>query len=243
MTSTFEEGGDVPGLEDARRLSVAQHSACSLRADGSVWCWGAYRQQAPTAVPTRVSACVDQHRPVPALELAAPRRSSSRVVAAGRARGQALCECAFGNAPTDDCIAAEDFAPNAACLEALAPNHEAWDCLAEALWVEARCHDASKECGGGTVMSCAPPVDCPTDTASTATESYCRRRACSQSGEPIDETQLCDGTVDCEDGSDEHNCTPDQSVFDCGKGQTVTLSRLCDGVFDCPNSADEHGCF
>ncbi|MDF3072321.1 MAG: low-density lipoprotein receptor-related protein 2-like [Polyangiaceae bacterium] len=244
MTSTFEDGRNVPGFEGARRLSVAQHSACSLRADGSVWCWGAYRQQTPTAVATQVSACDGQQRSVPVLELASPRNSAARYGAAGLARGQAVCECAFGDMPQEGCVEAEDFSPNAACLEALAPNHEAWNCPAERLWREAQCYDASNECrDSGLVPDCRPSLECPLDVTGSRIASYCQRGTCPESGESIDRKQLCDGTVDCVDGSDERNCTPAQGRFDCGEEQTVAVSSLCDGVVDCANEADESRCF
>jgi alpha-tubulin suppressor-like RCC1 family protein len=75
-SSAVETGGFVPRLRDVRRSSVAQQSACALRADGSVWCWGGFRYLEKGPTPSRVSGCVSQLKPVPALELDAPPRSA-----------------------------------------------------------------------------------------------------------------------------------------------------------------------
>jgi hypothetical protein len=59
---------------------------------------------------------------------------------------------------------------------------------------------------------------------------------CSKISQFINENQRCDKIVDCEDGTDEHNCT-------CADNLRHKFPQLiCDGNVDCFDSSDEKNC-
>ncbi|XP_062576146.1 low-density lipoprotein receptor-related protein 4-like isoform X3 [Saccostrea cucullata] len=68
--------------------------------------------------------------------------------------------------------------------------------------------------------------------------------ACSK-GSCIDREWVCDGDVDCEDKSDETNCTLpvcSSGQFTCDTGACVNETKKCDGNYDCPDNSDERNC-
>ncbi|CAN7943973.1 unnamed protein product, partial [Ixodes pacificus] len=69
---------------------------------------------------------------------------------------------------------------------------------------------------------------------------------CSSTGTCIPAQWRCDGTEDCEDGSDEINCTKRiclEPFVSCVDQSTCVLKKkLCDGKFDCKDRSDEGDC-
>ncbi|XP_048035414.1 suppressor of tumorigenicity 14 protein homolog, partial [Megalobrama amblycephala] len=70
------------------------------------------------------------------------------------------------------------------------------------------------------------------------TEKTCANGAC------YNNTQHCDGMLDCRDGSDESNCTRhcQSHQFECASGYCIPMPFVCDHWDDCGDSSDEQNC-
>ena len=60
----------------------------------------------------------------------------------------------------------------------------------------------------------------------------------------MDKSGLCDGSRDCDDGSDEAECGGECGLgyLACGDNTCVDSRRRCDGHRDCSGGEDEAGC-
>ncbi|XP_033761285.1 SCO-spondin-like isoform X2 [Pecten maximus] len=61
-------------------------------------------------------------------------------------------------------------------------------------------------------------------------------------GKCISNIYECDTIHDCNDGSDENNCTCSTGQFQCRNGQCINGNEECDGMKDCLDSTDEQNC-
>lgn len=52
---------------------------------------------------------------------------------------------------------------------------------------------------------------------------------------------ICDGDSDCDDGSDELNCSCKSDEFKCNNSKCILKRWTCDGFNDCGDNSDEVG--
>lgn len=63
------------------------------------------------------------------------------------------------------------------------------------------------------------------------------------SGKCVEAASWCNGTVECDDGSDEINCTCKRDEFRCPDGSCINVAKRCNGRRDCqPGGEDEQNC-
>ena len=108
----------------------------------------------------------------------------------------------------------------------------------------ASCVDALEnyECNANTdaIDNACEPVFSNCTNSSSESEQF----ICADDGSPIPADWVCDGDRDCDDGSDEVDCSnTTTSDFACANGQdTIPESWVCDGDLDCEDGSDEANC-
>ena len=154
---------------------------------------------------------------------------SSKGSSASAGGGSGGDPCAAASAHLAECAAS---VPITTC-DATDPG---WACQAPCL-LDASCSDLQRVAQNPTpdpslqVGLCQ--LACATPTAVTACAN----------GVLIYASQVCDGTTQCTDGSDEVGCSPPTSWFPCADGSdTIPGAWRCNGTADCVDGSDETGC-
>ncbi|XP_037136104.1 suppressor of tumorigenicity 14 protein homolog isoform X3 [Syngnathus acus] len=142
------------------------------------------------------------------------------------------------------------FSPQGSC-----PPHQ-FGCDDDRCIPLRRVCDGVRDCEDGRdearCLSCSPGEVLCAYGQCQAQNSQCG--ICADSGEDsgcmcLPKSSVCDGVVDCQDRSDEMNCTRayakgcSSSSYKCANGKCVTtLNPECDGLKDCQDGSDELRC-
>ncbi|XP_034057892.1 LOW QUALITY PROTEIN: low-density lipoprotein receptor-related protein 8 [Gymnodraco acuticeps] len=89
------------------------------------------------------------------------------------------------------------------------------------------------------------PTPAPSSGPSTPIKCALGFRPCVDLKQCVLYKHVCDGEVDCSDGSDEEECSSacEADQFQCAHGKKcVPLSQVCDGVSQCQDRSDEMSC-
>lgn len=62
------------------------------------------------------------------------------------------------------------------------------------------------------------------------------------SGKCVRAEARCNGTVECDDGSDETSCSCKRDQYPCRDGSCINIAYLCNGRDDCSKGEDEYNC-
>lgn len=62
------------------------------------------------------------------------------------------------------------------------------------------------------------------------------------SGQCVPADSPCNGTRECDDGSDEAECSCKRGEFRCRDKHCITLAQRCNGFIDCEDGEDEFNC-
>lgn len=85
------------------------------------------------------------------------------------------------------------------------------------------------------------------NNALTLTSAFPKLLFVCKSGGVLDMRRICDGRIDCYDGSDEiydlcYRTLCPMGTFRCQYGACVDKSKKCNGIRDCADGTDEEQC-
>ncbi|XP_055339064.1 uncharacterized protein LOC129588728 isoform X2 [Paramacrobiotus metropolitanus] len=88
-------------------------------------------------------------------------------------------------------------------------------------------------------VSAIPP---PASVIRAVAHCYSDEFLCRKENRCVPHLVVCNGVQECQDGSDEANCTDCLPNFRCWSGACVPSGLVCDGVEDCSDGSDERDC-
>ncbi|XP_072175881.1 uncharacterized protein [Diadema setosum] len=108
-----------------------------------------------------------------------------------------------------------------------------------------QCTDRQFQCDNKMCILEIRMCDTTDDCGDGSDERGCSYFNCSNGGQRVANSSVCDGHFDCDDRSDESNaiCAVNSAThFACPEGLRVPHSWICDGFQDCLDGEDETNC-
>lgn len=102
-----------------------------------------------------------------------------------------------------------------------------------------KCISPRKRCDGRHERQCLDKEDELDCRKWNCTEGFIK---CDDGLRCVSKSAICDCWADCQDGSDERNCTPDNRRARCSNGKCIYHSKVCDGKKHCSDGGDELNC-
>ncbi|XP_072288518.1 vitellogenin receptor Yl [Eucyclogobius newberryi] len=106
---------------------------------------------------------------------------------------------------------------------------------------EAACEDQDEETEGKSTVT----ASAPTSASSAPLSCSLASKPCKDNSDCVLYNHVCDGEVDCRDGSDEDGCVSEcpKGQFQCAHGRRcIERAQVCDGAPQCQDRSDELAC-